>query len=191
MQQEDAHEPRPQQRQQRAGERAVDQQAGGERQRQRQQHEQTEAAADQAQPAIFDDVGRVAPGRRLALGAVQPADVRVPQPGQARAGADVGAVRVAVFVGVRVVLAVVGDPVRQRPLDGHRAEHREHVADRLARLQGVVREQAVVADRDAETGEQVQRGHHREVGGADAVTPQDRHGDAEGDERQEHGRDVG
>ena len=40
------------------------------------------------------------------------------------------AVRVALLVGVRVVLAV-GHPADHRPLDGHRAEDREGVLDRL------------------------------------------------------------
>ena len=47
--------------------------------------------------------------------------------------ADVGAVGIALFVGVGVVLAVVGDPGDDRALDGHRAQHREGVLDRLAR----------------------------------------------------------
>ena len=42
----------------------------------------------------------------------------MPQSAQAAAVADVRAVRIALLVGVGVVLAVVGDPVEDRALDG-------------------------------------------------------------------------
>ena len=42
---------------------------------------------------------------------------------------DVGAVRIALLVGVRVVLAVIGDPADHGSLDGHRAEAREDVLE--------------------------------------------------------------
>ena len=52
------------------------------------------------------------------------------RPRSARARlADVRAVRVAVDVGVGVVLAVVGDPVVERALDRHRAGDRERALD--------------------------------------------------------------
>ena len=78
-------------------------------------------------------------------------------PAHALAVADVGAVRVALFVGVGVVLAVVGDPGDHRSLDRHRAEHREDVLDRLRGLEGAVGEKAVEADRDPDRGQQVHR----------------------------------
>jgi len=52
-----------------------------------------------------------------------------------------------------VVLAVVGDPVDDRSLHGHRAEHRERVAHGGASLEGAVGEEAVVADRDPNGGQ--------------------------------------
>ena len=67
--------------------------------------------------------------------------------------ADVRAVGVALFVGVGVVLAVVGDPGDDRALHRHRAEHREGVFERLRGLEGAMGEQAVEADRDPDRGE--------------------------------------
>ncbi len=110
------------------------------------------------------------------MGLEQPADVRVPQardhPAQARAVAGVGAVRVALFVGERVVLAVVGDPVDHRALQRHRAEDRERVAQPRARLEGAMGQQAVKADRDAERGQQVHDGEDRQVARPEEVVPQ-------------------
>ena len=76
--------------------------------------------------------------------------MRVPEAREPGAVADVRAVRVALLVGVGMVLAVVGDPVDHRALERHRAEDREHVLDRLVGPERAVREQPVVADRDAE-----------------------------------------
>ena len=60
--------------------------------------------------------------------------------------ADVRAVRVALLVGVGVVLAVVGHPADDRALHRHRAEHGEGVLERLGDQEGAVGEQAVEAD---------------------------------------------
>ena len=99
----------------------------------------------------------------------------MPQPGQhtahAVAVADVGAVRVALFVGVRVVLAMVGDPGNHRALDGHRAEHGKDVLEWLGGLEGTVGEETVKADRDADRGRQVHRRCDRKVVGVDQAVP--------------------
>ncbi len=80
-------------------------------------------------PAVLVEVGRVALPVGAAVLGEQPAGVRVPEAAQhaadAVAVADVRAVRVALDVGVGVVLAVVGDPGDHRALDGHRAERGE------------------------------------------------------------------
>ena len=60
-----------------------------------------------------------------------------------------GRVRVALLVGVRVVLAVVGDPVHDRALHRHRAEDRDRVLHRFVGLERTVRQQPVEAERDA------------------------------------------
>jgi hypothetical protein len=60
--------------------------------------------------------------------------VRVPQAAQRAAEAatrEVRRVRIALGVGALVVAAVHGDPVGERPLRGHRAQHRQ--APRTAR----------------------------------------------------------
>ena len=55
---------------------------------------------------------------------------------------DVRGVRVALLVGVGVVLAVVGDPVQDAALQAHGADDREAVLDRLVGGERAVREQA-------------------------------------------------
>ena len=88
---------------------------------------------------VLVEVGRVALPVGPALGRHQPAGVGVPEAGEdaahAAVVADVGAVGVALFVGVGVVLAVVGDPGDDRALDRHRAEDGEGVLDRLRGLE--------------------------------------------------------
>ena len=81
--------------------------------------------------------------------------MRVPEPGERAldaAAVTVRGVRIALLVGVRVVLAVVGDPCHHRALDRHRAERRERVLDRLERLERAVRQQPVEAERHAVAG---------------------------------------
>ena len=154
---EDAHEAAPHQAGERALERAGEEVAEAGREQQADEHDAEEAAADEAHAAVLDEVAGVLRALRAAVGVEQPAHVRVPEPVQraqeAVAVADVRGVRVALLVGVGVVLAVVGDPRDDRALDRHRPERGEHVLDRLVGLERPVREQAVVADGDAETGD--------------------------------------
>jgi hypothetical protein len=101
-------------------------------------------------------------------------------------------VRVALDVGVRVVLAMVGHPRDDRALHGHRAQRRERVLDGLGRQEGAVREHAVVADGDPQGSQQVHGGEDREVGGVHDTVPQQhdggqRRGEGERDGRQVHG----
>jgi hypothetical protein len=81
-----------------------------------------------------------------------PADVRVQQPAQGAAPAvavvDVRAVRVALLVGERVVLAMVGDPRDHGPLDRGRAQRRQRSAQPAVRLERAVGQVAVEADGD-------------------------------------------
>ena len=118
-------------------------------------------------PAVLVEVRRVLlPVGAPVLGE-QPAGVRVPEAAQhaadAVAVADVRAVRVALDVGVGVVLAVVGDPGDHRALHRHRAEEGEEILGRLVGPEGAVGQQAVVADRDAGGGDQVHHGQDRQV----------------------------
>jgi len=121
----------------------------------------------------------------------EPADVGVQQAADraedAGAAADVRAVRVALLVGVRVVLAVVGDPVDDRALDGHRPGGGEEVLDRLGGPERAVGEHAMEADRHAEAGDDVHDGEEREVVQADDVVPE--HDDRGGD--HDRGQDDG
>ena len=126
-------------------------------------------AADEAHAAVLEQVGRVALGVGDPVLLPEPADVGVPEAAQAAAVADVRAVRVALLVGVGVVLAVVGDPADHRPLDGHRAEDGEQVLERPVGLERAVGEQPVVADRDPEGGGEVDADHDPDVGPADEL----------------------
>ena len=132
----------------------------------------------------------------------EPADVRVPEPAHraehTRAEAHVRRVRVALDVRVRVVLAVVRHPLRHGALRGHRTEDREHGAHPGERLEALVGEVPVEADRDAEPGDDVQHEQQREIDGRDCDPPPgSRNGDQaewrerDGDERDDPSRETG
>jgi hypothetical protein len=105
--------------------------------------------------------------------------------------ADVRAVGVALLVGVRMVLAVVGHPVDDRALHGHRARDGEQVLDGLGRAERAMGEHAVEADRDAEGREQVQHDHHGQIVDPDDVVPEHHDGGEDHERRQDHREQVG
>ena len=88
---EDPHQPAPEQPGERAGERAREQPAEREREPERQADERDEAAVEQPHAAVVHQVGRVLAAVGLAVGVEEPADVRVPEAGEAAAVADVRA----------------------------------------------------------------------------------------------------
>ena len=119
--------------------------------------EQRERAVDLAAcPGPRRGPARSAASLGLALGVEQPARrARARGPEARRAGPSpwptCGRVRIALLVGVRVVLAVVGDPVDDRALDRHRAQaRRRRTRPASARLERAVGEQPVEADGHAE-----------------------------------------
>jgi hypothetical protein len=81
-------------------------------------------------------------------------------------------VRIALDVGERVVLAVVGHPGDHRALDRHRAEDRDHRAERPRGLKRPVREHPVVAERHAHAGDHVQTDEQPELQRPDRAVPQ-------------------
>ena len=85
-----------------------------------------------------------------------------------------------------VVLAVVGDPVEHAALERHRAGDREAVLDGLRRLEGAMREQTVVAHRDAQPVDDVQPREDAQVDPVDPVVPQEEDGGDQADERHDH-----
>ncbi len=116
--------------------------------------------------------------------------MRVPEASQPAAVPDVGAVRVALLVGVSVVLAMVGDPVEHRPLDRQRAEHGEHALEPRISLKRAVRQQTVEADRDPERAEQVHDREDREVGRVDGAVPQQHDRREHAEERDDDAKQV-
>ena len=106
------------------------------------------------------------------------AGVRVPEAAQrahhAVAVTDVRRVRIALDVGVRVVLAMVGDPVDDGPLHRQHAEVREDVAGQLVRLERTMGQHPVEADGHAEPADHVHEGEDGDVGPAEPVAPQQR-----------------
>ena len=136
VQDEQPHGAAPQQAGERRGERAADQPAQAERGAEAADRPVEEGAIDEAHDRIGDQVGRVALAR-AALGVQEePAHVRVGQAAQRAAPADavidVRAVRIAGLVGEGVVLAMVGHPGDDRPLDRRRAAHGEDAAQPAA-----------------------------------------------------------
>ena len=160
---------------------------------QRRERDQRELAVEDAHAAILDEVLGVLVGAGLAVRAPEPGGVRVPEALQRAHGAavlaDVRGVRVALLVGVRVVLAVIRDPVDDRALHGEHPEIREDVLGRLVRLEGTMGQHPVEADRDADPAEEVHQHEDGDVGPAEPATPQKRDrsgGHGEGDEDCSH-----
>ena len=102
--------------------------------------------------------------------------------------AQVRRMRVAVVVGERVVLAVVGDPGDHRALHRHRAEHRDDRAERARGLERAVGEHPVVAERHAERGDHVEADHQRQLERPDRAVPQQHDRDDQADQRQRRRR---
>jgi hypothetical protein len=101
----------------------------------------------------------------------------------AAAVTDVRAVGIALAVGEGVVLAVVGDPRDHRALDRGRAEHREDESNSGGCLERSVGKEAVQADRDTESREEVHDREHDKVGAVKQAVPQLPADDAERDHR--------
>ena len=108
----------------------------------------------------------------------EPAGVRVPEAAQrahdAVAVADVRRVRIALDVGVGVVLAMVGDPVDDGPLHGEHAHVGEQVAGGLVRLERTMGQHPVEADGHAQPADQVHEDEDDDVRPAEPAPPEQR-----------------
>jgi hypothetical protein len=155
--------------------RIADREPEAERHREPEADPPQRGAVDEADRPVGDEVGRVAALVRALRVQEQPADVRVGEAAQRAAQAvavvDVRAVRIALEVGERMVLAVVGDPRGDRALDRHRPHDRERRAQRPARRERAVREVTMKADGDAEAGDDVHQREHDEVVPVQEVRP--------------------
>jgi PucR C-terminal helix-turn-helix domain len=103
---------------------------------------------------------------------------------------DVGTVGVALFVGMGVVLAMVGHPGDRRSLDRHRPEDREQVLEWLRGLKRAVGEQAVEADRYPDRGQQVHESGDDQVGRSDPAVPEQANCQQGREEGDYHGTEV-
>ena len=149
------------------------------------------ARVDQPDAAIPQEVGPVAAPVRLADGGEQPAQVGVPEAlrrSENARSAAVGGVRVTVFVGEVVVLAMVGHPLDHRSLHSKRSAHGERVAHSGVGLEGAVGEQPVKPDRDAKAGDGVPHCEKGEVHRLDEAVPE-QHSGKHDRERRQHQRD--
>ena len=70
--------------------------------------------------------------------------------------------RIAIVVGERVMLTVVGDPGNHRALNGHRPYRRDHRPERTRGLKCLVGEHPVEPHRHPERGDHVDQGDRRE-----------------------------
>ena len=187
VQEEDAREPAPHQRQEGTGQGSLDRQADQEGDRQAGDDQRLLQRVDHAQPAVPEQVGAVAAAIGLAHRREQPPHVGMPQPpsrAQRSGSSVVRAVRVAVLVGEVVVLAMVGDPLDDRSLDRQGAEHRQRVADGGVGLKGAVRQEPVEPHRDPQAGERVPDGQDGDVQRLDHATPEQHHGKADDGRRK-------
>ena len=157
-------------------ERVAEGHAQRERQREPGDGPDHERAVHEAHDRVLEQVRRVA-----ALGAPlgvdeEPADVRVGEAAQraaqAAAVAHVRAVGVALLIGEGVVLAVVRHPRDHGPLDGGRAERGEGEAQPRLGREAAVGEQAVEADGDAESEENVEGNEDQQVAPVERLLPQ-------------------
>ena len=89
--------------------------------------------------------------------------------------ADVRRMRVALLVRERVMLAVIGHPLRDRALHRHAAEDAERDLHRLPRLEAAMREVAVEADRRPERAQHVEDEEQQQVDGVERDAPQHAH----------------
>ena len=158
---------------------AADPVADREREPEREHDPEQVEPVDQAEQAVVVEVLAVLAALLHAEVREEPADVRVDEAAhraeRAVAVADVRRVRVAGLVREGVVLAVVGDPLRERPLHRHAAEDRERRLDRAARLEAAVGEVAVEADRRPEGADDVEAGEEREVEPVERDAPEQAH----------------
>jgi hypothetical protein len=192
VEEEDAHEATPEQARQEPGEcEAVQREPECGGQQQADGGVEEKAPRHGREQRVLGDVGRVARDVGAVLGAEDPADVGVPEPAHSGAVTEVRAVRIALDVGVGVVLAVVGDPLVEWALERHRPRDRQRALDARRRRERAVREQAVVADRDAEARDDVHAREQRKVDGVDGAVPQQDDGEERPEERQDDGEQVG
>ncbi len=191
MDEEDAHQAGPDEGLQAAREAAVVRPTGEEGDDQAGQRDPREPLRDPHQALVAQQVRRVlARPAALDLGRPEPADVGVPEALQALAAADVRRVRVALDVGVRVVLAVVRGPDQRGAFDRGRAGDDERVADPLRRLHRAVGQHPVVPDGHAERADQVRPDQHRDVEPRHRGVPQHHDRGQDADERDDDGHDV-
>ena len=173
-----------------AVDRAADPVAEEERQAEREDHPEEIEPVDPADELVVVEILPVLAALLHAEVREEPADVRVDEAADGTERSvrvsGVRRVRVAGLVRERVVLAVVGDPLRERPLHRHAAEDRERRLDRPARLEAAVREVAVEPDRRPEGADDVEAGEEREVEPVERDAPEEAHRGEDPERRDDH-----
>ena len=188
---EDPDQPAPHHRLDPERDAAADEVADEERDAEGQRHPEQVQPVDPDEEAVVVEVAAVLAPLLHAEVREQPADVRVDEAlrraPRAVAVADVRRVRVARLVRERVVLAMVGDPLDERALHRHAAEDRERRLHRRARLEALVREVAVEADRRPERTDDVEGGEHGDVDQVEGDSPERSRGDGDSERRDDDG----
>jgi hypothetical protein len=104
---------------------------------------------------------------------------------------DMRAMGVTLFVGVRVVLAVIGHPIHHGALCSQRPQDRECPLQPRVGLEGPVGQEAVKANGNAHPGEQVHRSKDRQVGPIDRAVPKQTDGREYAEKREYDPDQVG
>ena len=155
---------------------SADEVAGEEREPERERDPQQVEAVDLPYEPVLVQVAAVLDAALEARGREEPADVRVPEAehvlGERVAVSGVRGVRVSGPVGARVVLAVVGDPLGERPLHRHAPENGPRGTEWRARLEALVGEEPVEADGDPQPAGDVEPREQHEVDWMDDAVPE-------------------
>src|SRR5450755_2010477 len=95
------------------------------------------------------------------------------------------AVRIALAIGVGVVLSMISHPIQHRPLDRQRAEHGKRPLEPRIGLKRAVREQPVKPNRHANRGQEIHDCEDCQVDRIDRSVPEQNDGEQNPEERDD------
>jgi hypothetical protein len=98
--------------------------------------------------------------------------------------------RILVFIRVLMVAAMDGNPLEKRPFHSHRSQHRKRSLQWQSCLKGFMREKPVIANGDAQAGQDIHAQEQPQVYPAKTVTPQENRRSDQPSQWQRDGHDV-